>query len=219
MEPLLMTTDTAVILGKQANPVLHYAVAPLINSRTGVRSYGYNYTTQGVGCYVRTLLGQLINSTAKLDLELGSNYNIRGITWQKLTLGGYISLQTVNTIQGLNFSYTDNALSQGLNIYRVKIELFDGRIIFSETATVYFANEPFIIYPNPVPQYHDVTLASNDPGIAQLQVFNSMGVRLFDKTLNDWTNTIPTAKLSKGVYLLRIIKDNQLQKTLKLVVY
>jgi hypothetical protein len=219
MEPLLITTDTAVILGKQTNTSLHYAVAPLINNKTGVRSYGYNYTTQGVGCYVRTFLGQLINNTAKLDLELGTNYNIKSITWQKLTLNGYITLQVLNTIQGLNFNYTDNVLAHGLNIYRVKIELLDGRIIYSETATVYFANEPYIIYPNPVPQYQDVTLISNDPGIAQLQVFNSIGAKLFEKTLNDWSNTIPTGKLSKGIYLLSISKDNQLQKTLKLVVY
>jgi hypothetical protein len=219
MEPLLITADTAVILSKQANTSLHYAVAPLINNKTGVRSYGYNYTTQGVGCYVRTIIGQLINNTARLDLELGTNYNIKSITWEKLTLTGYVPLQTIGLIQGLNFNYTDNALTHGLNIYRVKIELLDGRIIYSEPATVYFANEPYIIYPNPVPQYQDVTLISNEPSIIQLQVFNSIGVKLFETTLKDWSSKIATGKLSKGIYLLRIIKDNQLQKTLKLVVY
>ncbi len=219
LEPLLVTTDTIVILSKQTNPSLHYAIAPLINNKTGVRSYGYNYTTQGVGCYVRAFLAQLINSTARLDLELGTSYGLKSITWQKLTLSGYISLQTVNTIQDLNFNYTDNMLSHGLNIYRVKIELLDGRIIYSETATVYFASEPYIIYPNPVPQYQDVTLISNDPGSVELQVFNSMGMKLFEETLNDWSNTISTGKFSKGIYLLRVIKDNQLQKTLKLIVY
>jgi len=219
MEPLLITNDTAVILAKQTNTSLHYAVAPLLSNKTGVRSYGYNYTTQGVGCYVRTFLGQLINNAARLDLELGTTYNVKSITWQKLTLNGYVSLQTLNIISGLNFSYIDNLLAHGLNIYRVKIELLDGRIIYSETATVYFANEPYFIYPNPVAQYQDVTLISNTPDIAQLQLFNSIGMKLFEKTLNDWSNTIPTGKLSKGIYLLRIIKDNQLQKTLKLVVY
>jgi hypothetical protein len=219
MEPLFTTSDTAVILGKQTNTSLHYAVAPLINNKTGVRTYAYNYTTQGVSCYVRTFLAQLIDNTAKLDLELGTYYNVKSITWQKLSLSGYISLQTINTITGVNFSYTDNTLTHGLNTYRVKIELLDGRIIYSETATVYFANEPYIIYPNPVPRYQDVTIISSDPDVAQLQLFNSLGVKLYEKTLNDWSNTIPTGRLSKGIYLLRIIKDNQLQQTLKLVVY
>jgi hypothetical protein len=219
MEPLFTTSDTAVILGKQTNTSLHYAVAPLINNKTGVRTYAYNYTTQGVSCYVRTFLAQLIDNTAKLDLELGTYYNVKSITWQKLSLSGYISLQAINTITGVNFSYTDNTLTHGLNTYRVKIELLDGRIIYSETATVYFANEPYIIYPNPVPRYQDVTIISSDPDVAQLQLFNSLGVKLYEKTLNDWSNTIPTGRLSKGIYLLRIIKDNQLQQTLKLVVY
>ena len=219
MDPLLTTADTSVILDKQTNISLHYAVAPLIDNKTGVRSYGYNYTTQGVSCYIRTFLGQLMNSSAKLDLELGTNYSVKSITWQKLTLSGYTSLELFNTIQGLNFSYTDSNLTHGLNIYRVKIELFDGRIIYSETATIYFAKEPYIIYPNPVPQYHDVTLISNSPDIAELQIFNSLGIKLYEKTVNDWSSIISTGRLCKGIYLLRIIKENQLQQTLKLIVY
>src|SRR5439155_11410726 len=92
MEPFLTTADTAIVLGKQTNSSLHYAVAPLINNKVGLRSYTYDYTTQGVGCYVRVLFGQLINESARLDLELGTIYNVRSITWQKVTLNGYISL-------------------------------------------------------------------------------------------------------------------------------
>ena len=136
MEPLSITTDTSIVLDKQTNPSLYYAVAPVINNKTGVRSYGYDYTLQGVSCYIRTFLGELVNSSSELDLELGTNYNVKAITWEKLTLSGYIPLQTVNSIQGLNFSYTDNALTHGLNIYRVKIELVNGTIIYSETTTV-----------------------------------------------------------------------------------
>lgn len=219
MQPLLVTPDTSVIFNKQTNTSLHYAVAPFIGNKTGVRSYGYDYTTQGVSCYIRTFLGQLDNSFAVLDLELGTDYYIKSITWQKLAITGYISLQTINIIQDLHFSYTDSSLSHGLNIYRVKIELLDGRIIYSETATVYFAKEPYLIYPNPIPQYHDATLISNSSDIAQLQIFNSLGIKLYEQTLNDWSSAIPTARLSKGIYLLRIIRENQLQKTLKLIVY
>lgn len=219
MEPFLATTDTAVILAKQTNPSLHYAVAPVIDAKLGVRSYAYNYTTQGVGCFVRTLLGELINESVRLDLELGTAYNIKSITWQKLTLTGFVSLQTVSNIPGLNFSYLDNAPTHGLNIYRVRIELLDGSVVYSESVTVYFATEPYLIYPNPVRQSQPVTLISSDPDVIQLQVFNSIGQKVFEKTFNDLRNDIPTDKLNKGIYLLRIIKDNQLQKTLKLIVY
>ena len=219
MEPLVQTTDTSIVLDKQSNNSLYYAVAPVINSKTGVRSYGYNYTTQGVTCYVRTFIGQLINSSAKLDLELGSIYGIKTITWQKLTLGGYVPLQSITTLQDLNFTYTDNGLIHGLNIYRVRIELLDGRVVYSETVTIYFASEPYFVYPNPAPQNQDVTLISNEPAVVQLQIFNAIGAKLFEKTINNWSSLIPTGRLSKGIYLLRIMKDKQLQKTLKLIIY
>lgn len=219
MEPLLRTIDTAVILAKQTNTSLYYSVAPLMKSKTGVRTYAYNYTNQGVMCYVRTLLGELIGETAALHLELGTTYNVKSITWQKLTLNGYVSLQTITGITGVTFDYADNSLTHGLNVYRVKIELSDGRIIYSESVTVYFAKEPYILYPNPVPQYQPVTIISNDPDIAQLQIFNTMGQKVFEKTIKDFSNIIATDRLSKGIYLLRIVKDNQLQATLKLVVY
>src|SRR5436190_3120266 len=219
MEPLLTTVDTAVVLAKQTNTSLYYAIAPLLKNKTGVRSYAYNYTNQGVACYVRTILAQLIVSSAKLDLELGTIYNVKSITWQKLTTNGYVPLQTINNISGLTFSYIDNTLTHGLNVYRVKIELMDGRVVNSETVTVYFAQEPYIVYPNPVAQSQPVTLISNDPDIAQLEVFNTIGQKVLEKTLNDFSNTIPTDRLSKGIYLLRIVKDNQAQATLRLIVY
>ena len=219
MEPLLTTVDTAVVLAKQTNTSLYYAIAPLLKNKTGVRSYAYNYTNQGVACYVRTILAQLIVNSAKLDLELGTIYNVKSITWQKLTTNGYVPLQTINNISGLTFSYIDNTLTHGLNVYRVKIELMDGRVVNSETVTVYFAQEPYIVYPNPVAQYQPVTLISNDPDIAQLEVFNTIGQKVLEKTLNDFSNTIATDRLSKGIYLLRIVKDNQAQATLRLIVY
>ena len=113
----------------------------------------------------------------------------------------------------------DNSLTHGLNIYRVKIELLDGRIVYSEDVTVFFAKEPYIIYPNPVRQDQPVTLVSEDPDVIEVQLFNTVGERVFEKSVNDFANSIPTVKLSKGVYVLRIIKGNQLQKTLKLIVY
>jgi len=219
MEPLSNTADTSLVLDKQLSPSLYYAIAPIISNKTGVRSYGYDYTSQGVGCYIRTFLGELVNSSSELDLELGTNYNVKAITWEKLTLSGYTPLQTINSIQGLNFSYTDNALVHGLNSYRAKIELLNGTIIFSETTTVYYANEPYMVYPNPVSQYHDVTVVNNSSDIVQLQIFNATGMKIVEKTLSDWSNAISTAKLGKGIYLLRIVKDSETRTTLKLVVY
>jgi len=218
MERLSITTDTAVVLDKQANTTLHYAVAPVINNKTGVRSYAYDYTLQGVECYIKTFFGVLVNGTSELELELGTRYNVKSITWERLTSSGYIALQTNNSIQGLDFRYTDNAPKHGLNNYRVRIELSNGTVIYSDSTTLYNGEEPYLVYPNPVPQYHDVIIINNSPDISQVQIFNSTGMKVFERTLSDWSNTISTNKLSKGIYLLRMVGSGEIQ-TLKLIVY
>jgi len=219
MEPLQITTNTAVILGKQGNPSLYYSVAPLLNNKTGVRSYGFNYTTQGVGCYIKTFLVQLAGNAGLLDLEIGSAYKVSTITWEKLTLNGYVPLSIINNIAGLVYSYTDPSLSYGTNTYRVKITLVNGQIVYSEPATLYyFGNRLYIVYPNPALQYQPVTILSNEPETTLVQVFNSVGQKVYESLLNDLANTLPAGKLSKGFYVLRVIKENKLQASLKLVV-
>ena len=220
MEPLLVATDTAFILSKASNPSFHYAVAPILNGRTGVRSYAYNYAMQGVGCYVKSFLATLAGNTAVLDLLVGTNYKIKKISFQKLNGTGFIDIQTINNISGLQFSYVDNNLSKGLNVYRVKIELTNGTITYSDEATVYyFKNGGYILYPNPAPQFQLITILSNDPDITQLQVFNSVGQKVYEKSLDQLVNEIPRGRLSKGFYFLRIVKNNKTQTVLKLVVY
>ena len=220
MEPLLVTTDTAFILSKASNPSLYYAVAPILNTRTGVRTYAYSYTLQGVGCYVKSFLATLTGNTAVLDLLVGTNYKIKTITFQKLNGTSFIDLQTINNISGLQFSHVDNNLAKGLNIYRAKIELTNGTVIYSETATVYyFVDNVYILYPNPAPQYQPITILSNDPDITQLQAFNSVGQKVYENKLDQLVNEIPQGRLSKGFYFLRIVKNNKTQTVLKLVVY
>jgi len=218
MEPFLRTIDTAVVLNKQANTSLHYAVAPVINNKTGVRSYAYDYTVQGVKCYIKTFIGVAESGSSELDLELGTNYNVKSITWERLTSSGYVALQTNNSVQVLDLSYTDNAPKHGLNTYRIRIELLNGTVIYSDLITLYNAGEPYLFYPNPVPQYHDVVIINNSPDIKQVQIFNSTGMKVFEQTLSDWSNTISTDKLSKGIYLLRMVGSGEIQ-TLKLIVY
>jgi hypothetical protein len=48
MEPILMTADSFAVLQKNPTPSLHYAVAPVIAGKEGLRSDAINYTLQGV---------------------------------------------------------------------------------------------------------------------------------------------------------------------------
>ncbi|HMJ47282.1 MAG TPA: S8 family serine peptidase, partial [Ferruginibacter sp.] len=160
MEPLLFTTDSFVVLKKNINPSLHYAVAPVINGREGVRSYTINYTIQGVDCYIRSFLASLIGNTVELNLSLGSLYNINKIVLEKLDGVSFKPIQEKINNTSLSIIFIDNNLTKGLNIYRIKLELAGGGIVYTlEERVFYFEGSLYIIYPNPAPQNSVINIA------------------------------------------------------------
>lgn len=220
LEPLSATTDTVAVISKAANPSLHYTIAPLIDNKTGLKSYTFNYITQGVECYVKTFFAESINASVKLDLELGTIYQVKNVTWEKATIDGYSALKTVTDISGLQFSYSDMMPTQGVNTYRAKIETNNGQIIYSHAETIYYLNKSnYVVYPNPTSQYNSMHIISKEVSDAVMQIFNTSGVKVMEKILDDVVVRIPAGKLGKGLYFIRIIKNNKRDTTLKLIVH
>ena len=220
LEPLTITADSFLILAKATNASLHYAVAPIIASKEGVKSYTFNYTVQGVQCYIRSFLAFLVGNTTQLTLSLGSLYNVNKVVFEKFNGNGYIPFQTIDNPTTLTFNFVDAQLKKGLNTYRVKLELPGGRIIYSSVETVYYFNgAEFIVYPNPAFQYAPITILSdNQFEPATLQVINMQGQKIYEMKLNDLSTQLPAGRLSKGLNLLRITRKDQKDVVLKLFV-
>lgn len=220
LEPVTVTTDTFMLLSKTANPSLHYAVAPVIGNKEGVKSYTFNYTTQGVECYIRSFLALLVGNSAELTLSLGTLYNVNKIIFEKFNGTDYVALQQITNPSSLTFNFTDVSLKKGLNVYRAKLELAGGRIIYSSIETVYyFSGTEFIVYPNPASQYQTITILSdNQFEPATLQVMNMLGQKVYEMKLNDVITQLPAGRLSKGLNLLRIIRKDQQDVMLKLFI-
>lgn len=220
LEPITVTSDSFLLLAKSTNPSLHYAVAPIIGNKEGVKSYTFNYTTQGVECYFRSFLALLNGNSAQLIVSLGTLYKINKVILEKFNGTEYVALQQTVNPSSLLVNFTDAALKKGLNVYLVKLELSDGRVIYSSVETVYYFNgDEFIVYPNPAFQYSPITILSdNQFEPATLQVINMQGQKIYEMKLNDITNQLPNGRLSKGVHLLRIIRKDQKDVVLKLFV-
>jgi hypothetical protein len=131
-----------------------------------------------------------------------------------------MALQTITNPGSLLYDFHDARLTKGLNMYRVKLELADGRIIYSSVETVYYFNgTEFIVYPNPATQYQPITILSdNQFEPATLQVINMQGQKVHEVKLNDISSQIPAGRLSKGIYLLRIVRKDQKDAVLKIFV-
>jgi len=220
LEPIAITSDSFMLLAKATNPSLHYAVAPIIGNKEGVKSYTFNYTTQGVECYFRSFLALLIGNSAQLSISLGTLYNVNKIILEKFNGTEYVTLQQIVNPSSLLLNLTDASLKKGLNVYRVKLELAGGRVIYSSIETVYYFNgTEFIVYPNPALQYYPITILSDnqfEPAI--LQVINMQGQKIYEMKLNDISNQLPAGRLSKGLNLLRITRKDQKDVVLKLFV-
>jgi len=221
MEALQTIMDTSNVLQKNSNSSLHYAVAPVIGGREGVRSFGTNYTTQGVQCYFKSWYAEKINNTGRLNLELGSLYNITKITLQKIIGKDTFTLQTVNNPNSLIYTFTDPALITGLNQYRVCLKTLSGTDICSDITSLYFAEENrLFVYPNPVRQSESITVIINEQQSGELQVIDVNGrvVQRF-AVENGGSIQLSANRLPAGLYLLRLAGKNLKVRTGKVVVY
>ena len=217
MEPLIVTQDTSVLLIKGIQK--YHAVAPIIGTMEAVRGYGFDYSIQGVGCYIRSFFATLVNQHINLDLTLGTTYNIRHISIEKFDGSTFnLILQTTNIATLVTF--IDDNPTQGVNRYRARIELTDGRVVYSSIETVYyFPTIPYVVYPNPVRQGQPVTvLAADVTETASLKILNSVGQKIYEREVDDIQLALPPAIFSTGLYFIRIVHPTMGSYTLKLLV-
>ena len=221
METLQTITDTSIVLQKNSNSSLYYSAAPVIGGREGVRSFGTDYTMQGVQCYFKSWYADKINNTGRLNLELGTVYNIAKITVQKIIGKDTITLQTVNVPASLSYTFNDPALITGLNQYRVCLKTITGAEICSDIASLLFAEENrLFVFPNPVRQRGSFTVIINERQSGELQVIDICG-RLLQRIGVENGGTIPlqTDRMPAGLYLLRLVGRDLKVRTGRVVVY
>ena len=118
--------------------------------------------------------------------------------------------------QGI-YSYTDNNIhNSGMLFYRIKQNLKDGNINYSDVKAVsYKAFLPLTISPNPVRNSVTFKLESNQNETGSLQIINSLGqivnatnTILQIGTNNETINNI--SNLPSGIYVLMIVTSNNI---------
>ncbi len=221
LEALQTITDTSIVLQKNSNNSLHYAVAPVIGGSEGVKSFGTNFTTQGVQCYFKSWYGDRIDNTGRLNLELGSLYNINKIAVKKIIGKDTANLHIINNPSSLIYTFNDTGLITGLNQYRVCLKTINGPEICSDIILLYFAEENrLFVYPNPVRQSELYTVIINEQKSGELQLIDVNG-RILQRVIveNGGAIQLPSSLLTRGVYLLRLAERNLKVKTSRLVVY
>ncbi|MGI9158125.1 MAG: S8 family serine peptidase, partial [Saprospiraceae bacterium] len=161
MEPLLTTTDTFAVLGKDVFPQTHFAVSAAHPAGAeGPRSTAPDINQQATGCFINQLRAFLNDAdVVELSLDLSTRYRLDAVTLEKKTYTGTWSLLERLLPAGLSLRYTDTAPHAGPNTYRAIALLDDGSQVESAPATVYYAGAAGAqLLPNPVGQGGAVTL-------------------------------------------------------------
>lgn len=220
LQPFRATPDTFAVLKKTQAPSLYYSVAPLVAGRPGVRSFILNYGAQGTECYFKAFYLQTQDhAAATFTATLGSVYNVAALRFQKLQGGQYVTLRTLVAPQATAFGFTDSSLTRGVNIYRLQITLSNGQILYSSEVSVYhFVQGDVIVYPNPARQQEGVNILTSLAGRVMIQVYSESGALVYATRLSTLVQQIPAHKLSKGLYIIKVVTDDGTTSYQKLVV-
>ena len=218
LEPLRQTTDTVAFL--TPNDGLYVAVSPIFVGKPTQPGYTINYRRQGVGCYVSGWLArQTVTDTARLDLDLGTTWNLRSLTLERATgLDAFVALQTIApTAIQTTYTFSDRP-GAGAARYRVRITTLTGETILTDEETVYSLQpDEQIVFPNPVEWGQPVSVVMQAPDATGIWISPS-GQRIRMAPLSGVIKQIPTTRLTIGVYLLQITDSSGKQHVTRVMV-
>jgi hypothetical protein len=220
MEPFTKVSDTSVLLPVSKLTTKYFAVAPILNNGVaGVESYAFDYTLQGTGCYIKSFITEPDSNVARLMLSLGTLFKVRSVEFERLTPSGFASVYNSTVNNQLEIFYNFPGLTKGINIFRAKIILENGQIIYSANGSVYYIEKgKYLVFPVPVKRGKDIEVFTVTPDGEMLQLFNMMGRIVLNKQINSPHEYINTYSLQPGQYLYRITKIGKKVGTGKLLI-
>ncbi|MBX0291036.1 S8 family serine peptidase [Hymenobacter sp. HSC-4F20] len=223
LQPFRQLSDTALVLSAAEAATRYFAVAPIIAGRVGERGSTTDVTQAAYGCYVRSFLPrQLVTDTVRLDLILGTTYQVQRLVLErKAPDGSFQSVQTISPVRTTSLTLLDASAVPGRAEYRVRLVLTTGRELYSSVEEVFLVPSvaEVLVYPVPVPAGEPLTIVGPRDQPLHLRVFDLTGrLRLERTTDNGVIQSQDTHTLGKGTFLLRISPVGGAEVTRRLVI-
>ncbi len=113
-----------------------------------------------------------------------------------------------NSIQLLDYTYTDKSPYKGVSYYRLKQSDFDGKSeTFKVNVVQYTTIDKLNIYPNRVKRGSDLRIVTGamSEEIIQIEIFDHAGHVIKKSTISgDYTNIEISTDINSGIYFLRM---------------
>ncbi|ASZ14022.1 S8 family peptidase [Chitinophaga pendula] len=222
LRPIVQTTDTFAIISRTQTKSIYFAVRTVHKDGwKGMNSYTLNTKQQGLECYFQqTLADATEDSKVSLYVRFASLYKLKRFSWERRESerGSFITLSSQNITQEYSYSSSDVPPHSGIIFYRVKLELTDGRIYYSDPIPVnILLNQAFHLFP--VPTTNEIRLLSKEIKNDQLRLIDISGRVVAQLPVTQFTQVLSLQSLAPGVYWCVIYRDKQrifIKKIIKL---
>lgn len=212
-------SDSTFIASKSIHEALNYAIRPIYNYESNYKSRTIDYTQQGVNCYYKSFVAELIDdSFVNNRLNLTSISDIERVDFFNRKDGNNNLLTSIGDELRSELEIKDANPLEGVNNYFVQIYLKDGAKVQTDTTSIYFTEEnTLIVFPNPIAKNSFLSVLTGQAG-ATLQLLNMRGDLLFEEEVFFDFAQIPIADLAEGVYVLRLYQGSNNVSHAKLMV-
>ncbi len=220
LESFITLSDTALIQLKQNNPYIFFSVAPLLPlQREGRRAYTFDYRQQQVACYISGFIADPSGTNAaRLNLQLGTTYQVAKIVFEKLTATGFSPFREIAPVTSNQLIITTPA-NNGLNVYRAKVELQNGATYYTQPEQVLlFGTSSYYVFPNPIQPGATLNVMDADPDNREFRLYDLFGRLVMKESLTGFRNQLRMPLLQRGVYFYVIIQTNNRTLNGRLVV-
>lgn len=196
------TTDTFMLVSKGQLSSPFITVRPRHKDGwTGISGPTLNYEQQGVYCFFRQILADVQeDNSVDITVVLSTKYRVQKLYWERLQGNDFVTLfsQDVNTAD--QYVYKDHPGHSGIFYYRVRLELTDGRYIYSDVQSVQILlNQDFHLFP--VPATQQLTLLSSRLGDFRVRFTDMNGRTVLTRPLTQIRETYSLRGLAAGVYI------------------
>lgn len=172
-----------------------------------------NISTKASNCEV-ILSFEVLNqkNTKQFDIQ----YSKDAADWSTI---GVVSAKA-SSASAYTYSFTHTQPAIGVNLYRIRVVDNDGKLSYSQVVTstsVCAGKGQVTVYPNPAHEMLNVSLPATYQD-AQVQLFNATGQMVIsDVRKTGLIRTLNTQNLTPGMYLLKVVYNNNVVMTQKVV--
>lgn len=163
----------------------------------------------------RTSMLKWVTASEKQNAGFVIQRSSDGINWLQV---GFVKGKSINgdSRVELNYEFMDNSPLSGINYYRLKQQDLAGGFVYSKTRIVQhnISGKEIIVYPNPARKIVNLSgLAGNET----IKILDYTGRQLFERKVNNSSETISLANYSAGVYHIIVSEPSGYSNVFKVV--